>query len=719
MDIGQIQDVTDSLALMPDAALQKYAMMNKDDPYIMSLAMSENNRRQKLRTAQQGQAGQMPAPKVVDQAIASINPPPAPPPQPMPPQQAQQPMPPQQAMPQAQTQLPEDQGIAQLPAPNMQGMADGGIVGYAVGGVPTPSEFGKFLRTQGVDPADFSRLTSAAKETLQRLFSNATAGPQMATATPTPIPPAPAAAAAAEQPGLAYRMGQSVAQGVKRVGDFISEGSPRLGVGLAALLTPGNANQDTREEEMLAAMRGEGYKGKPYNKEEAAALFKEMGLDPARVPAKAAPAVKPAALPSKTADQGRGGRGGPSEKELIEEGIAAAPSQKKGSGAAPQKTKADVAPTSGGNAGTGGGLPTLVASPATATTPANTPADAAAELSAIKASQKPEVPAEIRSALEDAGAARRASLDAEETQRQQDLAAMGTAFSDREARLKAKQERVDKQEKDLTPMAIIQAGFSMMSGTSPHAMANIGAGATIGLKTYQEGLEKIENAKDKLDDAFGRIEEFRRSESMMNAKDKRKYVRELSDTFADTKKALVDVYVKDWGVKQDDARTIFSAVVADRREAANRAFQAGESAAQRSFLGGENAAQRSFTAGENAANRASALQNTRLQASLRPPTADPLALYKELADPTSRVAIGYAAAKEENAAPLLFAQYEKMAKDPALSYGGKYTTAGEEFSAKYPTPQAFVKAYRNSLGQDTMPQAGGSGFTIVGSRPAK
>ena len=718
MDIGQIQDVTDSLALMPDAALQKYAMMNKDDPYIMSLAMSENNRRQKLRTAQQGQAGQVPAPKVVDQAIASINPPPAPPPQPMPPQQAQQPMPPQQAMPQAQTQLPEDQGIAQLPAPNMQGMADGGIVGYAVGGVPTPSEFGKFLRTQGVSPPDFSRLPSAAQETLKRLFSNATAGPQMATATPTPIPPAPAvAAAAAEQPGLAYRMGQSVAQGVKRVGDFISKGSPRLGVGLAALLTPGNANQDTREEEMLAAMRGEGYKGKPYNKEEAAALLKEMGLDPARVPAKAAPAVKPAALPSQTADQGRGKSGGPSEKELIEEGIAAAPSQKKGSGAAPQKTKADVAPTSGGNAGTGGGLPTLVASPAT--TPANTPADAAAELSAIKASQKPEVPAEIRSALEDAGAARRASLDAEETQRQQDLAAMGTAFSDREARLKAKQERVDKQEKDLTPMAIIQAGFSMMSGTSPHAMANIGAGATIGLKTYQEGLEKIENAKDKLDDAFGRIEEFRRSESMMNAKDKRKYVRELSDTFADTKKALVDVYVKDWGVKQDDARTIFSAVVADRREAANRAFQAGESAAQRSFLGGENAAQRSFTAGENAANRESALANTRLQASLRPPTVDPLAIYKELADPTSRVAKGYGVMKEENIVPTLFAQYEKNASDDSPSMGGKYATKGDEWKARHPSARAYVDSFRSSLGQGTMPQAGGSGFTIVGSRPAK
>lgn len=121
MDVGQAQDVMDSLALMPDPALQQYALMHKDDPYVMSLAMSESNRRKKLRAAQQGQAGQMPQPKVIDQAIAAINSPP---------------MMPQQGMPQGAPQqlLPEQQGIARLPAPNMQAMADGGIAGYAGGG---------------------------------------------------------------------------------------------------------------------------------------------------------------------------------------------------------------------------------------------------------------------------------------------------------------------------------------------------------------------------------------------------------------------------------------------------------------------------------------------------------------------------------------------------------------------------------------------------------
>jgi len=686
MDIGEIQDVTDSLALMADPALQQYAQMHKDDPYIVSLAMSESNRRKKMRAAQQGQAGQMPPPKVVDQAISAINPPP-PQPQPMPqqgmppqgaPQQPPQGMPPQ-GMPQAQTQLPEDQGIAQLPAPNMQGMADGGIAGYAVGGAPTPAAFGEFLRTQGVSPPDFSRLPSAAQETLKRLFSNATTGPQM----PTPVPTAPAvAAAAAEQPGLPYRAGQAVAQGVKRVGEFISRGSPKLGIGLAALLTPSNEGQDTREDEILAAVRGEGYKGKPYNKEVAAALLKEMGLDPARAPDKAAPAVKPAVLPSTGADQGRGKSGGPSEKELIAAGVAR-------DKAAALDTGIGSPSTGESRADTRGGLPTL--------TTATTPADAAAELNAIKSAQSPSVPTEIASALDAVGLAKRTAIDAEETQRQKDIAAMGTAFSDREARLKAKQGRVEAQEKDLGAMALMQAGFAMMSGTSPHALSNIGAGATIGLKTYQDGLEKIENAKDKLDDAFGRIEEFRRNESMLNAKDKRKYARELSDTLTDTKKAYTDVLVKDWGVKQDDARIIYSSVVAERRELNNQ----------------------KFTAGENAANRASQSANARLQAT----RADPLALYREMGtNPTGAVAKGYGAAKEENTAPLLFAQYEKMAGDSTVVVGGsgKYLTKGEEFTAKYPNAQAYVKAYRNALGSEgTIPPAGSKDFVYIGSRPLK
>lgn len=94
--------ITKTLAnLRPDSALQQYAMLHKNNPYILSLAKSESDRRKQLRTAAQGQVGQQPT--VVDQNIAGM----------------------------AQQQLPENQGIAQIPTPNMQSMADGGIAGYA------------------------------------------------------------------------------------------------------------------------------------------------------------------------------------------------------------------------------------------------------------------------------------------------------------------------------------------------------------------------------------------------------------------------------------------------------------------------------------------------------------------------------------------------------------------------------------------------------------
>jgi len=97
-----VNEITSTLRGMPDQQLQQYAAMHKGDPYILALAVSESNQRKKLRMAAQAQAGGQPMPKVVDQDIAAMAP----------------------------QQLPENQGIGQLAAPNIQHMADGGIAGY-------------------------------------------------------------------------------------------------------------------------------------------------------------------------------------------------------------------------------------------------------------------------------------------------------------------------------------------------------------------------------------------------------------------------------------------------------------------------------------------------------------------------------------------------------------------------------------------------------------
>jgi|694.fasta_scaffold78610_2 hypothetical protein len=95
-----VNQLTEQLRMMPDQALQRMAQMYKQDPYIFPMVISEDMARKKMRQAAQAQMVQ-PQPKVADQAIMAMGTP------------------------------PQEAGIAQLQAPNMQNMADGGIAGYA------------------------------------------------------------------------------------------------------------------------------------------------------------------------------------------------------------------------------------------------------------------------------------------------------------------------------------------------------------------------------------------------------------------------------------------------------------------------------------------------------------------------------------------------------------------------------------------------------------
>jgi hypothetical protein len=91
MALPNSENILSRLEKLPDQALKQMAMMHKADPYILPLIISEDSRRKRTRQAAQSQMAQMP--KVADAAV-------------------------------------DQMGIAQLPAPNIQGMADGGIAGY-------------------------------------------------------------------------------------------------------------------------------------------------------------------------------------------------------------------------------------------------------------------------------------------------------------------------------------------------------------------------------------------------------------------------------------------------------------------------------------------------------------------------------------------------------------------------------------------------------------
>lgn len=122
MAIPNINQLTAQLRMMPDQALQRFAQLHKNDPYILPMVVAEDAARKEMRQAAQAQMAQMAQaqPKVVDQALMRMGPQP-------------------QAAP----------GLAALQAPNMETMSDGGIAGYADGGdvVMSPGSTPSYQRT--------------------------------------------------------------------------------------------------------------------------------------------------------------------------------------------------------------------------------------------------------------------------------------------------------------------------------------------------------------------------------------------------------------------------------------------------------------------------------------------------------------------------------------------------------------------------------------------
>jgi hypothetical protein len=99
---------------------------------------------------------------------------------------------------------------------------------------------------------------------------------------------------------------------------------------------------------------------------------------------------------------------------------------------------------------------------------------------------------------------------------EQEKKRMGTdpAIAKQEARIGERESRL-KEDEDRSPwLALMHAGLATMAGTSPNALANIGAGATKGLESYGESQKAIASRTDKLDELRSKIEESQRAEAV-------------------------------------------------------------------------------------------------------------------------------------------------------------------------------------------------------------
>lgn len=102
-----VQQTIARLRSLSPEQLRQQAQIVKNDSMLLPLVLGEDARRKKIDIATKGQMGRQPT--VVDQRLAQMD------------------------AGQAQA-MPEDVGIGALPAPNMQGMAEGGIVAFGDGG---------------------------------------------------------------------------------------------------------------------------------------------------------------------------------------------------------------------------------------------------------------------------------------------------------------------------------------------------------------------------------------------------------------------------------------------------------------------------------------------------------------------------------------------------------------------------------------------------------
>ena len=449
MAIPNVDKITSTLARLPDQALQQYAAMHKNDPYIMSLAMSESNRRKELRAAAQAPQGMQEQPKVVDAALAQM--------------------------------APQESGIAALPAPNMQMMADGGIAGY--------EGYGEGDESYGQEPVMMMAGGGVARYNgSQSQFVQDLAGIPAAYEKWWQRNRAEDAEKAAKEQAMAKRRQEVL-----------------------------DARQKTSFANYLF--------GSPEREAEGQAELAEL--------------TKPTGSMPEPGYTRAGMKGDPRLNVPLTQPLQAEsppPAADKKGGAAPRP-------------GTGAGPAAAAAAPEQSVTDRY-----AAMQKAMGLDDTSKVDAERRALYDAMRAQDKNALEEFE----KDVAARGEAFKGREERLAKREADLGKRKDENTGLALLEAGLSIMSTPGKLAEA-VGKGAQVGLRSYSAGLKDLRAAQEKMDDARDQIEEYRRNEANMTAKERRQFKNQIGRTETDIKRLGLDAAEKMTGEKRSDLRTLFTA----------------------------------------------------------------------------------------------------------------------------------------------------------------
>ena len=522
-----VKTLTDTMSRMELPQLQQYASLHKNDPYIVTLALSIANQKKQMKAGQDGQAGMMPQPKVIDQQLAQMS---APPPQQM-----------------AQA-LPEDQGIGTLPAQNMQNFAGGGIVAFDEGGDVPGYQSGAF--TGQLTPQQIAELY----KTDPKLAAEAQARASRAVVGNTIGKAAKFAGKAFAPVALGAELFYTPPDELARLKAAEAKKSPAARTAAAqSLLNESPEDYAARKVAELEAQGGKQLSPDARNMAMSQFVKDKIGGQVQRGEASLTTSSQlPAPATTYTGEKPLPGITPPGLTALKPD--AAKPS-------ADDEYLSGLNKLAGSNqvASTMGPITKLDAK-RYSFTPAEMaeikPADFVKALESAMPKDPTASPFDAQQkALNEANTATRQNAKAE---MEKQFEKQGLAFTDTLNKLTSKEKRVQTMEDNQLGVSMFEAGLAMMAGESPHAMVNIGKGAQVGTKKYAEIQDKVEGARDKIDEMKMKIEEFRRNEANMNSRELRAAQRDIDDSVSAGAQSMIALAREQYGLNKQQAISFVS-----------------------------------------------------------------------------------------------------------------------------------------------------------------
>jgi len=171
---------------------------------------------------------------------------------------------------------------------------------------------------------------------------------------------------------------------------------------------------------------------------------------------------------------------------------------------------------------------------------------------------------------EEIGKLREAQGQAELADAETRKAGLASLFDPKAARIKEREERLNKRDDLNLNMSLINAGLAMMQSRG-QGLAGIAEGAGVGVKQYAEGLQLSEAARQKIEDAKDAFDELKFNQTNMSQKEITAAKGKIADGAIATKSEGVKRLMDERNINRTDANKVFEATVNAQQAALDRA----------------------------------------------------------------------------------------------------------------------------------------------------